>query len=249
MKIVVLIAGVLDPKWPLTSRPGGLPVSSGDRLLLSPFDEAALELALKIRDVRPEAELRALVAGGPEAEKLARAVCALNVHDVSTLALANPWDQAATARSLAQAASGADLILVGREFGDCDDGLVPPMLAAVLGLPFFGRAQVVAAIPNLCLMRDAGNHEEWLTVDRPIVASVTNDRRNRLRKPLMKNVMQARQRRIDSRDTGPVVATGLCLSGCEGLTGTRPITDCRMIQGPVQEQARALAAILAGERP
>lgn len=248
MKIMVLIAGVLDPKWPLTPVAGGLPLRSGDRLLLSPFDEAALELALKIRDARPDFELSAIVAGGSEGEKLARSICALRVADVSTLALPDAWDQAATAQRLAQAAYGADLILIGREFGDCDDGLVPPMLAAILGLPFFGRAQVVQAEPDVRLMREAGSHEEWLTVDRPLVVSATNDRRNRLRKPLMKNVMQARQARIAHRDARPVAATGLQLAGSAGLACARSGTDCRMIEGNVQEQAHALAALLWGER-
>ncbi|WP_052757353.1 electron transfer flavoprotein subunit beta/FixA family protein [Sphingobium chungbukense] len=248
MRIVVLIAGVLDPKWPVVPVPGGLPARSGDRLLLSPFDEAALELALKIRDARADIALSAVVAGGPEAERLARTVCALHVADVSTLALATPWDQAAVARTLALAASGADLILIGREFGDCDDGLIPPMLAAILGLPFFGRAQVVESNPALRLMREAGSHEEWVAVDRPIVASVTNDRRTRLRKPLMKNVMMARQAPIVHRNPVPVAATGLQLAGSAGLAGARSFTDCRMIDGDVGEQARALAAMLRDGR-
>ncbi|WP_327751611.1 hypothetical protein VVT58_01635 [Sphingobium sp. SJ10-10] len=248
MRIMVLIAGVLDPKWPVAPGPGGLPECSGDRLLLSPFDAAALEMALRVRDAQPDVELSAIVAGGPECDKLARAVSAFHVADVSMLALATPWDQAATARALAVAARGADLILIGREFGDCDDGLVPPMLAAILGLPFFGRVQMVEAAPHLRLMREVGAREEWLPVTEPIVASATNDRRTRLRKPLMKNVVQARQAQIERREAFAVGATGLQLAGSSELAGARSPTNCLMIAGTVQEQARALAIVLMGER-
>lgn len=248
MKIMVLIAGVLDPKWPVTLGDDGLPARGRDRLVLSPFDEAALELALKIRDARQDVELQALVAGGPDAEKLAKAICALNVPNVSTLAIHAPWDQAVVARSLAAAATDADLILIGREFGDCDDGLVPPMLAGLLDLPYFGRVQTIEASPVLRLMREAGSHEEWLSVHGRLVASATNDRRNRLRKPLMKNVMQARQVQILHHDAETAIATHLTLGGCTELAGARTVTECRMIDGDVQTQARALAALLCGER-
>ncbi|WP_150290992.1 electron transfer flavoprotein subunit beta/FixA family protein [Sphingobium estronivorans] len=250
MKVMVLIAGVLDPKWPVAPADGGLPERSGDRLLLSPFDEAALEIALKIRDATPDTDIHAVVAGGAEAEKLARGVCALNIPHVATLALPSAWDQASVAGVLAKAAEDADLVLIGREFGDCDDGLVPPMLAGILGRSFFGRAQAVDASAGLRLMREAALDEEWLSVGGGLVVSVTNDRRNRLRKPLMKNVMLARQARIDAiENTGPIMAAdGLLLARGFELAGTRMTTDCRMIGGDVQEQARALAAILCGER-
>ncbi|KUR76775.1 hypothetical protein [Novosphingobium sp. Fuku2-ISO-50] len=244
MNILVLIAGVLDPKWPVAPFGDGLPERAADRLILSPFDEAALEIALRIRDAHSATAIRAIVAGGEEAIRLARAVAALNIADVATVALAAPWDQAATARELAAVCDDADLVLMGREFGDCDDGLVPPMLAGLLGKPFFGRVQVVETTGAIRLMREAAICEEWLTVAQPVVASVTNDRRTRLRKPLMKNVMMARQAQIGTLTHCAAPKGGADLAGVSAHAGARAMVDCAMIGGSPEDQASAIAALL-----
>jgi electron transfer flavoprotein beta subunit len=145
VNIVVFIAGVLDPKWPAASNLCGLPTRQADRVIMSPFDEAALEIALKIRDAHPATTVRAFVAGGEDGARLARAIAAFNIADLSTVQLDRPWDQSGVARELAQLCGQADLILLGREFGDCDDGLIPPLLASLLGATFIARTQIVEA--------------------------------------------------------------------------------------------------------
>ncbi len=244
MNIVVLIAGVLDPKWPVAPDHGGLPVRQADRVIMSPFDEAALEVALKVRDAHPSTAVRAFVAGGVDGTRLARSVAAYNIADLSTVQLCRTWDQSSVARELAQLCGGADLVLLGREFGDCDDGLVPPLLASQLGATFFARAQIVETKGELRMMRESGGFEEWLSLRGRVVASITNDRRNRLRKPLMKNVMLARQARIGHAEVAAAASSGLEIEEVVELAGTRATTACAMIAGSPEEQARALAAIL-----
>ena len=244
MKIQIFIAGVLDPKWPLDLHENQLPVRSPDRLIMSPFDEAALEVALQIRDRDPAVTIHAVIAGGAESEKLGRAVAAHSIADVSCLPLLAPWDQGATARQLAAVASDATLILLGREFGDCDDGIVPAMLAALLGLPFFGRVQAVDAGPPPGLVRESGEFEERLSVAAPLVASATNDRRSRLRKPLMKNVMLSRQQKITPIEA-QAPTTGLARMGrVRAVVSARQATACRMLDCPPEQQARMIAGLL-----
>jgi electron transfer flavoprotein beta subunit len=93
-------------------------------------------------------------------------------------------------------------------------------------------------------MRESGSFEEWFGMNGRVVASVTNDRRNRLRKPLMKNVMLARQARIGPAEVRPAASSGLELEEVTELAGTRAVTACAMIGGSPQEQARTLAAML-----
>lgn len=245
MNILVLIAGVLDPKWPVVTDGTTLPARTADRVVMSPFDEAALEIALTIRDADPTGtKIRAVVAGGSEADKLARGVVALGVTDTSCLPLEAIWDQAAVARALADVASDAGLILIGREFGDCDDGLVPAILAGLLGRPFFARAQAVTTESAVRLMRETGVEEEWLSIDTPVVASVTNDRRSRLRKPLMKNVMLARQAKIGLLPPAGRATPALQLANVGVRTASRRAVQCRIIDGSPFDQAQALAALL-----
>ena len=248
MNIVVLIAGVLDPKWPIAFTGDGLSVQPVDRVIMSPFDEAALEIALRIRDAQPATSVRAFVAGGEAGAKLARGVAAFNIAEVSTMQLDRPWDQGSVASGLMQVCGHADLVLLGREFGDCDDGLVPPLLAGLLGADFFGRTQVVEAKDEVRLMRESGSFEEWLGVAGRLVASVTNDRRNRLRKPLMKNVVLSRQADIGLSEVRAALSSGLEIEEVAELAGTRATMACAMIEGSPEEQARKLASLLLEAR-
>ncbi|QKS01152.1 electron transfer flavoprotein subunit beta [Sphingomonas sp. CL5.1] len=248
MNVLVLVAGVLDPKWPIAPEGRNLPVRDAGRLILSRFDEAALEIALKIRDGLPDANVRALVVGGGEAERLARSIVAFNVTDVAILTADALWDQGAAARSMAGEIRDADLILIGREFGDCDDGLVPPMLAALLGFAFFGCVQSVMVTDTVELLRETGRYEERLIADRPILASVTNDRRTRLRKPLMKNVVIARQAHIARRNPPSCRQADLELHGVSAFSSARETISCRLLAGTNTEQAEQLADLLIEAR-
>lgn len=243
MKILVLIAGVQDPKWPVTPeavRAG----SASDRRIMSPFDEAALEMALRIRDARPESEIAVRVGGGGSCIRLARTIAAFNIPDIGTIALDRDWDQSAVAHAIAPLAGDTDLILLGREFGDFDDGLVPPLLAGLLGLPFFGRAQTVETANAIGMMRETGLFSETLSLAGRVVVSVTNDRRTRLRKPLMKNVMQARHAEVGEAAALPVPTAALELSALVPASAGRDRTECVMITGTLAEQANSIAAML-----
>lgn len=244
MRVLVLLAGILDPKWPVAPVGGALPSCQADRLILSPFDEAALETALRIRDLQPDCTLRAIVAGGDQATRLARAVAAFNIADVATLALVAPWDQAALARGLAGLCHDADIILIGREFGDCDDGLVPPMLARLAGCSFFGRAQAVEPGDPVRLLRETGEWEERLALQPRLLASVTNDRRARLRKPLMKNVMMARSAPVAALCAVPDGEASADFVAAHELAGSRAVVRCNMIAGSPEAQAERLADLL-----
>lgn len=246
MKIVVLVAGVHDPKWPIS--PEAAVNDAAEHRIMSPFDEAALEMALRVRDADPATSIVVRISGGEAASKIARAVLALNISDVSTCAIDRPWDQSAMARALTPLCAGADLVLLGREFGDFDDGLVPATLAGLLGVPFFGRAQTIATAGGVSLMRESGSDAERVIVADQLVASVTNDRRTRLRKPLMKNVMQARQAEFGQIDGANKPSAGISIEQVRPASGTRSGVSCTMLTGPVEQQAQALADLLLEAR-
>lgn len=248
MKIVALIAGVYDPKWPIASTDGQLPEAEPDRQIMSPFDEAALEMALRIRDAHPDSLIHVHVAGRPASAKIARAVAAFNLAEVSTVEIDTPWDQSAIASTLAQLCSDSDLILIGREFGDFDDGLVPPMVAAKLGIHFFGRAQLVETKGGLHMMREVSGFEERCQISDRLVVSVTNDRRTRLRKPLMKNVMLARQATIGTAQVTSIPSANLRLVRTTERKSSRAATTCNMIEGTSEQQAQLLATLLLAAR-
>ena len=238
MRIAVAIAAVLDPKWPIELDGEGRPLFRPDRLILSPFDESALEIALRLRDLDPEGvSISAIVT----AEKIARTLAAFRIDDIAILDI--PFDATCDACSTAAALAGAldgqaDLVLIGREFGDCDDGAVPPLLARLLDRPFFGRVQDVKA--GTGLLREGLDEEEVVALSAPILCSVTNDRRNRLRKPLMKNVVTARTAQF--RTMRLLAAETPDFEGLRLVADARKPVQCEMAQGEPQAIAALLAA-------
>lgn len=250
MNVLVFISGVADPKWPLPPRPDAeaLQAHAQRCTLLSPFDEAALEVALKLRDADPGATLHALVAGP---ESLARKVAEWRLDSVQRFAGAIAADAGATARALAEAVktigATADVVLVGREFGDFDDGAVPPLLARALRLPHVGLALAAASRQgSLWATRQRAGRIERVRLAGPALLSVSNDPQNRLRHPLLKNVMAARKLRIESVAGEAQEATVRMASLMPALPPARA-SACRMLTGSVSEQCEALAQLLLAE--
>lgn len=239
MNVLVLIAGVQDPKWPIA--PQAAVSDTAENQILSPFDEAALEMALRLRDGDPATAIAVRIAGSEASTRIARSVLALNIADVACFTVKRPWDQLAVAQTLMPLCDGADLILMGREFGDFDDGLIPATLAGLLNVSFFGRAQTITNGSQPSLMRESAAHVERLWLTGRLLASVTNDRRTRLRKPLMKNVMQARQAPIVRIAGSTPPPMGLAIRQVGPAASVRAGHKCTMLEGPVEQQARALA--------
>lgn len=250
MNVLVLVAGIADPKWPLPAQPDArsLQAHAARHAVMSPFDEAALELALKLRDADPSVTIAALVAGP---ESLARKVAewrldAVQRFDPGALAA---WDGRGFAQALAEAArrvaEAPALVLCGREFGDFDDGSVPALLARELAAEHVALSLAVQQREGaLWASRQRGGVIEKVRLRGPALLAVTNDSHNRLRHPLLKNVMAARRLQI------PVLTAGVAGGGVE-LAAMQPYAPpraggCRMITGTPQQQADALAELLLG---
>jgi len=258
MNILVLLAGVADSRYPLheVGLENGLISEAGQsRRILSPFDEGALELALKLRDQRPECRIEVLVLGGSNQDNLLRSVAAYKPDQLRCLQLqpSCPWDAALSSEQIADLLAREhltpELVLIGREFGDLDEGGLPVMLAARLGLPLFALAQFAEwQDGQLSLLRERGTRQQWHRPQEPLVATVTNDRRNKLRHPLMKNVMMAKKMSFDCvqapAQRPETVQPVALLPAREVQRGGH----CHMLEGDVQAQATALLAYLRKER-
>ncbi|MEH6758391.1 MAG: hypothetical protein V7676_12910 [Parasphingorhabdus sp.] len=250
MKILVFIAGVSDPKWPVRATDRAMPSIRPDQIVLSPFDEAALELALQIRDANPATQIIVKVAGGPDGETLARKVAASNPDEIALLPAGDDWNLEASAHMLASQVEGAELVVIGREFGDCDPGCVAAQMAARLGRPIFFDTQFVEQTENeIRFGREREDCIERLAFLDPLVISTTNDERLRLRKPLMKNVMMSRKRDIPFSPFGAndmISCDDIELVGVGELLNGRNEAQCEFLRGDLSEQARKLADVISG---
>ncbi|TDF82625.1 electron transfer flavoprotein subunit beta [Pseudomonas sp. H9] len=251
MNILVLLAGVADIRFPLhpISLDGNAQVheQGTPRRVLSPFDEAALEVALKLRDAQPDTQVDVLLLDGPNSENLLRTVAAFRPNSVRCLALqpARLWDARFTAAQLVDVIMreypNHALVLLGRELGDLDEGSIAPLLACRLSRPLFAMAQYGQwQEQGLWLMRERGTCEEGLQVDQPVVASITNDRRNKLRHPLLKNVMEAKRMSFARVVAEAAERLGLVLTDLHVAPVSARGGQCQLLEGDEAHKAQAL---------
>ncbi|WP_297846359.1 electron transfer flavoprotein subunit beta [Pseudomonas sp.] len=258
MKILLLLAGVTDIRFPLhtlTINKQGLIEEGADaRRVLSPFDEAALEIALKLRDARDNVQVDVLLLGGTNNEALLRTVAAMRPDSVRRLDLqpACLWDAQLTSSQIAALLADEatpDLVLIGREFGDLDEGSIAVLLAQRLGYPLFALTQHAEwQGDTVYLLRERGISEEWLRVDQPLLVSVTNDKRNKLRHPLMKNVFEAKRMTFAAVTAGAEDGIGLPLISLNAERMVERAGKCQFFEGGITLQAEALAAYLIDRR-
>jgi electron transfer flavoprotein alpha subunit len=121
-----------------------------ERLVPNPYDARAVRVALALR--RPGERITVLSMGPPSAEPALREALAQGVDQVVRLgdAALVGSDALVTARVLARALprAGHGLVLAGQASTDAETGVIPPAVAALLGVPFVGPARSIDRAPG-----------------------------------------------------------------------------------------------------
>jgi electron transfer flavoprotein beta subunit len=111
---------------------------AGLKFIINPYDEYALEEALRIKEAQPGSVVKAITLGPQRCVEALRAAAAMGADEVLLLQTANSGiDSLAAARAMAAALQGQsfDLILMGKESIDDGNMQTGPMLAELLDLP------------------------------------------------------------------------------------------------------------------
>ena len=145
MEIVVLVKPTPEAESRLRPTADGSSLDiEGIKWVLAGYDESAVEQALLLKEQLPGSHVRALSFGvAPRAEEVLRSALALGC-DTATF-VEHPKelrpDALVVAEALAYALGKlppADLVLLGKQAGDDEEGLVPGALAELRGLAGFG---------------------------------------------------------------------------------------------------------------
>ena len=138
LNIIVCIKRVPDTETRIRLADGEKDIDPGGvKYVMSPYDEFALEAALRMRDERGEGEVTVLTLGDDSAQETLRAGLAVGADAAVLLKGAVTMDGLATAKVLAQELEGRDapLVLFGVKAADDDQQQVGPMVATLLGRP------------------------------------------------------------------------------------------------------------------
>ena len=255
MKILVAIKQVPDTATQVKIGGDGKTIdTTGITWIVSPYDEFAVEEALRIKEKRGQGEVVA-VSLGPERVKEALRSClamgcdrAIHVNDPA-LATA---DTLMTARALAAVVKqeAPELVLCGRQAIDDDMGAVPAQLAELLGWPCAYWIMEEAIDAEGKTVRAGRQVEGALEVfDLPLPAVLSAQKGlNEPRYPTLKGIMGAKKkeiREVKSADLGLAEASpALVLAGLEALP---PRPPGRIIPGDVPTAVRELVRALREE--
>src|SRR5881397_357413 len=201
MKIAVCIKRVADSETRVKIGPDGKSLDeAGVKFVLNPYDEFAVEEALKRREAAGSGEVAVFALGPAAAQETIRTALAMGA-DRGVLLQADriPADGFETAKALAAELKdgGWDLILFGKMAIDDYNHQVGPMVAELLGLA------CVTAVAHLELAPGTGTAERETeggieVVEFPLPAVLTTEKGlNEPRYPALKGIMAAKKKPLD----------------------------------------------------
>jgi electron transfer flavoprotein beta subunit len=201
MKIVVFIKQVLDNTKLKFS--DGKPVLEGVPMMINPFDEYALETALRLKEqAGAEASVTVLTLGSPNAKDVIKKAIAAGADAAFLLSdeALNDGDSLSTARALAQGVQAfvpdARILVFGQVALDDAAGQVGPMVAELLNFPSVtsGKdAKLEGA--SLTVLRETERGTETVSLQLPAVACMMKCDYE-LRSSNIKGVMKANKTEI-----------------------------------------------------
>jgi len=252
MKILVMVKQVPDTATQVKIGGDGKQIeTAGITWIVSPYDEFAVEEALRIREKRGQGEVVAVALGPDRAKEALRSALAMGcdraIH-VNDPALAAA-DTLTTARALAAVVKQEtpQLVLCGRQAIDDDMGAVGAQLAEVLGWPCASWIMEEAVDGDAKSVRVGRQVEGGLEVfELPLPAVVSAQKgMNEPRYPTLKGIMGAKKKEIKdvkAAELGLASTTPeLSITALEALPARPP---GRIIPGETKDAVKELVRAL-----
>ena len=199
-KIIVGLKRVVDYNVRVQVKSDGSGVATdGVKMSINPFDEIALEEALRIKEAGNASEVIAVSIGGPDAQQQLRTGLAMGADRAILVKNDGEIDPLSVARVFKALADkeGADLVMLGKQAIDDDSTQVPQMLAAIWDRPQATFASGVTIDGNTAkVVREVDAGLETVEVDLPAVISV-DLRLNEPRYVKLPDIMKAKKKPLD----------------------------------------------------
>jgi electron transfer flavoprotein beta subunit len=200
MKILVGIKRVVDYNVRIRVKPDGSGVDTdGVKMSINPFDEIALEEALRIREAGLAEEVIVVSLGGDECQQQLRTGLAMGADraiQVKADAKQQPLTIARTFLKVIEKEQPG-LVLLGKQAIDGDNSQTAQMLAALWDRPQASFASKVKLQGNTAtVVREVDAGLETIEVDLPAVISV-DLRLNEPRFVKLPDIMKAKRKPLD----------------------------------------------------
>ena len=200
MKILVGVKRVIDYNVRIRVNADGSGVeTAGVKMSMNPFDEIALEEAVKLKEAGTATEVLAVSIGEAKCQDTLRTALAVGADralHVQCDAALEPLSAAKALRAVAERES-PDLILLGKQAIDDDANQTGQMLAALLDWPQGTFASELAINGGAAeVTREIDGGLETVKLDLPAVVT-TDLRLNTPRYATLPNIMKAKKKPIE----------------------------------------------------
>lgn len=200
MKILVPVKRVIDPYVKIRVKPSQDGVETAHvKHAMNPFDEIAMEEALRLVEAGVASEIIAVSIGETVCQETLRHALALGAHRSILVETADTHSSLHIAKILQAIVQKEtpNLVLMGKQAIDGDNNQTAQMLAALLGWPQATFAsKIVIENDKALVTREVDAGLETIEVKLPAVVS-TDLRLNEPRYASLPNIMKAKQKPLD----------------------------------------------------
>ncbi len=197
MKIVIPFKSVADPNDATVAGAA----ASAPKSLINPFDEIAIEEALRIRERGDAAEIVGVTIGAPAVDEQIRAALAMGVDRAIRIDDSRALDPYAVARILRALIEKETphVVIMGKQAVDDDSNQVGQMLAGLLGWPqatFVSKIEFLDNKTRARCTRETDGGLEVVAINLPAIIT-TDLRLNEPRYVSLPGLMKARRKPIE----------------------------------------------------
>ena len=226
MKVLVTVKRVPDPETTIRVKSDGSGIETDNiKYVINPFDEIALEEALRIKEKLGSGEVVLVSIGDSVVTEQLRTGLAMGADRAILVGCDQDLDSLAVARILAKIVEdeGPQLVLMGKQAIDDDANQAGQMLAALLGWPQATFASEVVLSDDQQAVRVTREVDGGLeTIGFALPGIITSDLRlNEPRYASLPGIMKARKKEIKevaAADLGADMSPRLTINSLEPPT-------------------------------
>jgi electron transfer flavoprotein beta subunit len=205
MKILVPVKRVVDYNVKIRVKADGSGVDLANvKMSMNPFDEIAVEEALRIKEAGKAKEVVAVSIGPSKAQETIRTALAMGADRGILVETDETVEPLAVAKILESVigAEKPELVILGKQAIDDDCNQTGQMLAALLGWPQATFASKVAiAEGSISVTREVDGGLETIKLRLPAIVT-TDLRLNEPRYASLPNIMKAKKKPLDIKKPG-----------------------------------------------
>lgn len=206
MNIVVCIKQVPGTTQVRINHETGTLIRDGVEAVVNPFDEYAIEEALRIKE-KVGGVVKVITMGPPQAETALRSAIAMGADEAVLItdrqfAGSDTWATSYTLSCAVKSLQNTDLIICGKQAIDGDTAQVGPGVAEMLGIPFVAWVRKVDAVSATSIRVERMMEEGYDIVEMPLPGLITVVKEiNTPRMASLKGKMRAKSAQIATINT------------------------------------------------